>query len=253
LRVSGAQAEPNLFGLEGLEPLAKLTLDVLDWEKNRLSLETKIRATTYMGARDISVEGDVAKLGLRKLRVDLRPALTSRDGSVEDLPEPLRLGEYTTIYNFDEGETLILFPAKKAYVVVTRDEAKRWMDKVSRAADLKKGKAKITSREALGSEEISGHLCEKFRFGIEMADGSQGVVLCWLAADLNRFPLRSEVEVEKKKGGVVRTVTEFSEVYKRPPHSTLFTVPEGFKEYRTLRQLLRGDRIPKILRRPKKR
>lgn len=102
------------------------------------------------------------------------------------------------------------------------------------------GSENEVSRELIGTEEVSGLSCEKYRVKEEFLDGTHTRYTEWLAVDLNRLPVKTEYRL---KAGARLYITrwELTEIKRGPPPPDLFTVPEGYVRVKDITEALKGD------------
>jgi len=85
----------------------------------------------------------------------------------------------------------------------------------------------------LGKETVDGHDCTKKQIKQEGAPAGEKV-LWWAAADLKDMPVKAEISTAD--GNAV--VLHFTNYNFTPPAAAQFAVPEGFKKYNTIQELM---------------
>ncbi|NQU10469.1 hypothetical protein HQ590_06755 [bacterium] len=93
--------------------------------------------------------------------------------------------------------------------------------------------APAITRTELGNETIDGHPCVKSKITILEPAGQQHEVLVWEATDLDRFPIQTQVQAGKDT-----MVTRFRDIKMDQPNANLFEVPPGYKEYRSIQEMM---------------
>ena len=100
--------------------------------------------------------------------------------------------------------------------------------------------ANEVSRTPLGSEEVLGYVCKKYKVKEEFLDGTITHYTQWRAVDLNSITIKTEYRL---KMGSTHYVTrwELVEIKRGPVSSDIFEVPDGYVKVRDLSEALRGS------------
>jgi len=128
------------------------------------------------------------------------------------------------IHDFGRQTSLVLFPALKGYTELGREP--------SRQPNVAPRIEKVKVVE----EAIDGRRCTKYRI-TAAEEGGAIEITTWEAEDVQHFP----VQVEVPHGDMTYTV-RFSDVKFRRPSASLFRVPDGYRHYENLDQLLQAIR-----------
>jgi hypothetical protein len=92
-----------------------------------------------------------------------------------------------------------------------------------------------TEWKELGKEAVDGHPCVKYLVSTVGADGSRQEMTVWKATDLKDFIIQSHAVVDGD------TVTcKFRDIRLDKPPASLFELPAGFRQYRSLQELMMG-------------
>ncbi len=85
----------------------------------------------------------------------------------------------------------------------------------------------------LGTEEVEGHTCVKYKIVITTGDGQRLGALVWVAADLRNFPLR----IQNSEDGTIELFT-YKQIQFIKPDATQFEPPAGFTAYDNFSEMM---------------
>jgi hypothetical protein len=88
----------------------------------------------------------------------------------------------------------------------------------------------------LGNETVESHPCKKSKLTFTDKDGKTAEATVWEATDLKDFPIQFQT-VEKEQ----TTTTTFSDIKTEKPDASLFDVPEGYKKYGSMQEMMMGN------------
>ena len=87
----------------------------------------------------------------------------------------------------------------------------------------------------LGSDTVEKHACKKSKLTFTDKDGKTAEALVWEASDLKNFPIQYQT-VENEQ----TTTTTFSDIKMDKPDASLFDLPEGYKKYGNMQEMIMG-------------
>jgi outer membrane lipoprotein-sorting protein len=125
---------------------------------------------------------------------------------------------------------ILSLPEKAAYLVFPT--LKSYCDMPSR-----KGKTEGTvEKTELGSEPVEKHACVKSKLTFTAKDGGTAEAIVWEATDLKNFPIQYQTVEEGQT-----TTTTYSDIKTDKPDASLFDVPEGYKKYANMQEVMMGN------------
>jgi hypothetical protein len=133
------------------------------------------------------------------------------------------MDQIITISRYDKKVVEIIMPSLKGYYEQPLTDAAS----TKAPADFK---ADITE---LGKETLDGHPCVKNKYSITSPEGGVQTSTVWNATDLNRFPIK--IEVNEPSGKVVM---HFTDIVTARPDAALFEPPSDLKKYDNMMSLI---------------
>ena len=130
----------------------------------------------------------------------------------------------------DKRVTYMVYPGMKAYVEMP-------MKDTAEKADAKPPKVE---RVELGKETVDGHPCIKTKRIITEDSGEKFESLVWEATDLAQFPVQTQHQTDH---GSVTAL--FKNINRAKPDAALFEVPEGYKKYSNMMEMMMGGAMPR--------
>jgi len=91
-------------------------------------------------------------------------------------------------------------------------------------------------KTALGNETVEKHACAKSKLTFTDKDGKTAEAIVWEATDLKNFPIQYQT-VENEQ----TTTTTFSDIKMDKPDASLFTLPESYKKYGNMQEMMMGN------------
>lgn len=88
----------------------------------------------------------------------------------------------------------------------------------------------------LGSDTVEAHPCTKSKLTFTDKDGRTAEALVWEATDLKNFPIQYQTVEEGQT-----TTTTFSDLKMGKPDASLFELPESYKKYDSMQQMMMGN------------
>ena len=88
----------------------------------------------------------------------------------------------------------------------------------------------------LGSDTVEKHACKKSKLTFTDKDGETAEAIVWEATDLKNFPIQYQT-VENEQ----TTTTTFSDIKLDKPDASLFDLPEGYKKYGNMQEMIMGN------------
>jgi len=85
----------------------------------------------------------------------------------------------------------------------------------------------------LGTENVGGRLCNKYRFVSRTGSSDPHEALVWRAPDLRQFPVQIQMDQEE-----ATMVVRYSGVRLAKPSSRLFTLPPNYKKYESMEKVM---------------
>jgi hypothetical protein len=161
----------------------------------------------------------------------------SVDESLAHTLQQIGMHEVVTILQAQRGQTVVLYPRRKAYVLMPNPSANEQGQ--PRPALIRKTK--------LGEETVLGMTCTKSRVTFVEGPGRNDTVHVWEAERLRQFP----VQIEMKQTDGAMTV-RYRDVSFEDPGPERFEIPEGFQKHdgapsilqEATRELLKPDAKP---------
>jgi hypothetical protein len=163
-----------------------------------------------------------------KMRTELdMNQMKSTELSAEDLAgfKQMGLEKMITIVRPDRKSTLVIYPTLKGYAETPMSR--------EQAADLAT-KFKV-EKALLGKEVIDGHACEKSKVLLRGEKGEKHDAVVWNATDLNRFPLR--IQMNQPDATVFM---QFKQIKLTRPETNQFEAPANFARYDSVERLVRA-------------
>jgi hypothetical protein len=190
-----AQAELTMLDLSHKETLRSIVHFALLDGKMRTELDMNQMKSTELSPEDLA---GFKKMGLEKMITIVRP---------------------------DRKSTLVIYPSLKGYAETPMSR--------EQAADLAT-KFKV-EKVLLGKEVIDGHPCEKSKVLLRGDKGEKYDAVVWNATDLNRFPLR--IQMNQSDATVLM---QFKEIKLTKPEANQFEAPASFARYDSVERLVRA-------------
>jgi len=91
-------------------------------------------------------------------------------------------------------------------------------------------------KTALGADTVEKHACTKSKLTFTDKDGKTAEAIVWEATDLKNFPIQYQT-VENEQ----TTTTTFSDIKMDKPDSSLFVLPENYKKYGNMQEMMMGN------------
>ncbi|MEI6083613.1 MAG: hypothetical protein WCS70_04855 [Verrucomicrobiota bacterium] len=160
-----------------------------------------------------------------KLRIEIDMAKTKGGAKHADQMSAMAdmgLGKMVTLTRPDKKTTYIIYPGLKGYCEAPKTVATKT-----------EGTVPKMERTELGKETVDGHPCTKAQVVITDADGKQTTLLVWNAADLNEFPIKTEMATDD---GTV--ITSFKDVKLAKPDAAQFELPANFTRYNSVQEMM---------------
>ena len=88
----------------------------------------------------------------------------------------------------------------------------------------------------LGSDTVEKRPCKKSKLTFTDKDGKTAEAIVWEATDLKNFPIQYQT-VENEQ----TTTTTFSDIKMDKPDASLFDLPEGYKKYGNMQEMIMGN------------
>ena len=98
-----------------------------------------------------------------------------------------------------------------------------------------KGEGKLEKTE-LGADTVEKHPCTKSKLTFTDKDGQTAEAIVWEATDLKNFPIQYQT-VENEQ----TTTTTFSDIKMDKPDASLFNLPESYKKYGNMQEMMMGN------------
>lgn len=122
----------------------------------------------------------------------------------------------------EKSATYMVFPNLKSYCNMP-------------APNKNNAEGKLEKTE-LGSETIEKHPCKKSKLTFTDKDGKTAEAIVWEATDLKNFPIQYQT-VENEQ----TTTTTFSDIKMEKPDASLFELPESYKKYGNMQEMMMGN------------
>ena len=140
----------------------------------------------------------------------------SVDESLAHTLRQIGMHEVVTILQAQRGQTVVLYPRRKAYVLMPNPSV----------SGQGQPRPALTRKTKLGDETVLGMNCTKSRVTFVEGPGVNFTVHVWEAARLRQFP----VQIEMKQTDETMTV-RYRDVSFEDPGSERFEIPEGFQKH----------------------
>jgi len=127
---------------------------------------------------------------------------------------------------------ILALPEKPATYMVFPN-LKSYCDMPTSGKGNPEGKVEKT---ALGNETVEKHACAKSKLTFTDKDGKTAEATVWEATDLKSFPIQYQT-VENGQ----TTTTTFSDIKMDKPDASLFTLPESYKKYGNMQEMMMGN------------
>ena len=88
----------------------------------------------------------------------------------------------------------------------------------------------------LGKDTVETHPTTKSKLTFTDKDGQTAEALVWEAADMKNFPIQYQTVEEGQT-----TTTTFSDIKMVKPDASLFELPESYKQYDSMQQMIMGN------------
>jgi len=131
----------------------------------------------------------------------------------------------------DQKVNYMVYPGMNAYAEMPRAES----DSTTKPEDYK-----VEATE-LGKETVAGHECIKNKVVVTDSKGEKHESMVWNATDLNKFPIKIELEERGTK-----ITMNFSDVKLKQPAASLFDAPAGATKYGTVMELMQKEMMKKM-------
>ena len=122
----------------------------------------------------------------------------------------------------EKSATYMVFPNLKSYC-----------DMPASGKGNPEGKLEKT---ALGTDTVEKHACKKSKLTFTDKDGKTAEAIVWEATDLKNFPIQYQT-VENEQ----TTTTTFSDIKMDKPDASLFVLPESYKKYGNMQEMMMGN------------
>jgi len=122
----------------------------------------------------------------------------------------------------EKSATYMVFPNLKSYC-----------DMPASGKGNPEGKLEKT---ALGTDTVEKHACTKSKLTFTDKDGKTAEAIVWEATDLKNFPIQYQT-VENEQ----TTTTTFSDIKMDKPDASLFVLPESYKKYGNMQEMMMGN------------
>jgi hypothetical protein len=127
---------------------------------------------------------------------------------------------------------ILAFPEKQAtYMVYPNLKSYCDMPTPNKA----NGEGKLEKTE-LGSDTVEKHACKKSKLTFTDKDGGTAEAMVWEATDLKGFPIQYQT-VENEQ----TMTTTFTDIKMAKPDASLFDLPEGYKKYGNMQEMMMGN------------
>lgn len=125
----------------------------------------------------------------------------------------------------DKG-TFMIYPAMKSYVE---------MPVAGNTGDDEKEMASV-DKQKIGEATIDGHPCVKYRTTITRRGGGSAELITWEATDMDNFPIQAQIS-----GDGSEMTVHFTKVDKSKPDASLFALPQDYKAYSSMQQMMMSN------------
>ena len=127
---------------------------------------------------------------------------------------------------------ILALPEKSASYIVFPN-LKSYCDMPNSGKGNPEGKLEKT---ALGSDTVETHACTKSKLTFTDKDGKTAEAIVWEATDLKNFPIQFQTDEDAQT-----TTTTFSDIKMDRPDASLFDLPESYKKYRNMQEMMMGN------------
>jgi len=127
---------------------------------------------------------------------------------------------------------ILALPEKPATYMVFPN-LKSYCDMPTSGKGNPEGKVEKTE---LGGDTVEKHACKKSKLTFTDKDGKTAEAIVWEATDLKNFPIQYQT-VENEQ----TTTTTFSDIKMDKPDASLFDLPEGYKKYGNMQEMMMGN------------
>ena len=103
------------------------------------------------------------------------------------------------------------------------------------ASNKGNGEGKLEKTE-LGADTVEKHPCTKSKLTFTDKDGQTAEATVWEATDLKNFPIQYQTVEDRGT-----TTTTFSDIKMGKPDASLFTLPENYKKYGNMQEMMMGN------------
>jgi hypothetical protein len=134
---------------------------------------------------------------------------------------PPVLSMMSTIHHGNKKLSYLLYPNAKKYMI----QSDREEDAAHEKPAIEKTK--------VGSEVLDGHPTDKYKVKMTYKSGSSDEGFIWSARDLDGMTIKSEVE-----NGETRVTTRLKNISFKTPAASLFKVPAGYAEAKSVMELM---------------
>lgn len=121
------------------------------------------------------------------------------------------------IHDFGARTAAFLLPSLHGWVDLARPEP---------------GTASGVQKTKVGEETVDGHRCTRYRIALTGPEGTHEI-FTWEATDMGAFPVQVRIA-----HGEVEYVLRFTDVRRKAPAATLFTVPANYRRYDRMTDLM---------------
>jgi hypothetical protein len=159
----------------------------------------------------------------RKMRneMDLTKMGNIPAGDVEGMKQ-MGMDQMVILALPEKAATYMLFPKLKSYCDMPTP---------------KKGNAEGKLEKAeLGSDTVEKHACKKSKLTFTDKDGGTAEAIVWEATELKNFPIQYQTVEDGQT-----TTTTFSDIKMDKPDASLFDLPESYKKYGNMQEMLMGN------------
>jgi outer membrane lipoprotein-sorting protein len=193
--------------------------------KNRSFSATAVSTIKDASGKEVmSMESDFAAMdGNVRFERDMTKS-SAMKGQPEAAAQMAAMGMHHTvsIIRADKQVMYMVYPGKKAY----------WEMALPQSVAADDSKTRIEKKEA-GRETVDGHPCVKQQLTYTDAEGKATQWTLWEAADMNGFPVQTEVVA----GGNVIT-TLYKNINQSKPAASLFEPPADFKRFASMQEMM---------------
>jgi len=188
----------------------------MDWEGKR-DFSAVIFSTSFDKNRNepINMEAPIAIAGDR-IRMDM-----DMSGMMKGAPQS-PLSKVVMIGRGDKKISYTLYPNSQKYMVHKEN------------AEI--GEKPQVEKTKVGSEVLNRHPTDKFKVRITYKDGRVEEGFIWNARDLDGMTIKSEVENKDFK-----ITTELRHIILKTPRASLFEIPDGYAEAKSLTDLMAAE------------